>query len=630
MSIYDTLNEQQREAVYQTEGPVLILAGAGSGKTRVLTHRTAYLIEEKGVNPYHIMAITFTNKAAGEMRERIDKIVGFGSESIWVSTFHSSCVRILRRHIDRIGFDTNFTIYDADDSKSLMKDICKRLEIDTKIYKEKSFLAAISSAKDELITPTELMQRALTSSDYAKRKQAEVYREYQEALHKNNALDFDDLIMKTVELLQSDPEVKNYYLDRFHYIMVDEYQDTNTAQFELIRLLAGKYQNLCVVGDDDQSIYMFRGARPELMLNLSKDFENTRQVILNRNYRCGEEIVQVAEDIISYNTKRFEKKMQAREDAASMVEVRTFKDHYEENKHIIYTIKEEIAKKTPLSQIAILYRTNQGPRQLIAALMAYNIPFYMQDAVPNLSDHRTSKNTIDYMHPATRDRKRSTFLRVMNRPKRYISREYLTESQVSFDDLLEKVKDKPWLYEYVEDFKEDLRIMKNMTPLMAINYIRKSVGYNAYLAEYARFRKIQEEEFTQVLEELQESAKGYDTYEAWFDHIKEYTEELNRQSKENQKEKEGVVVSTMHSTKGLEFERVFLPDVNEDVIPHKKSMKEEDVEEERRLFYVGVTRAKKYLHILSVKKLYNKDSRPSRFVEELRSRQEKRGVLHGK
>ena len=293
-------------------------------------------------------------------------------------------------------------------------------------------------------------------------------------------------------------------------------------------------------------------------------------------------------------------------------------------------IKEEMAKKTPLSQIAILYRTNQGPRQLIAALMAYNIPFYMQDAVPNLFDHWISKNIIDYMHLAMGDRKRSTFLRVMNRPKRYISREYLTESQVSFDDLLEKVKDKPWLYEYVEDFKEDLRIMKNMTPLMAINYIRKSVGYNAYLAEYARFRKIQEEEFTQVLEELQESAKGYDTYEAWFDHIKEYTEELNRQSKENQKEKEGVVVSTMHSTKGLEFERVFLPDVNEDVIPHKKSMKEEDVEEERRLFYVGVTRAKKYLHILSVKKLYNKDSRPSRFVEELRSRQEKRGVLHGK
>ena len=253
MSIYDTLNEQQKLGVITTEGPVLILAGAGSGKTRVLTHRTAYLIEEKGVNPYNIMAITFTNKAAGEMRERIDALVGYGSESIWVSTFHSTCVRILRRHIDRIGYDTNFTIYDSDDSKSVMKEICKRLNIDTKIYKERSLLAAISSAKDELVSPTQFALQASASSDFAKKKQAQVYQEYQAALQKNNALDFDDLIVKTVELLQTDPEVLAYYQERFRYIMVDEYQDTNTAQFELIRLLAGKYKNLCVVGDDDQS-----------------------------------------------------------------------------------------------------------------------------------------------------------------------------------------------------------------------------------------------------------------------------------------------------------------------------------------------------------------------------------------
>ena len=260
MSIYDTLNEQQKQGVFTTDGPVLILAGAGSGKTRVLTHRTAYLIEEKGVNPYHIMAITFTNKAAGEMRERIDNLVGYGSESIWVSTFHSTCVRILRRHIDRIGFDTNFTIYDADDSKTVMKDICKRLNIDTKMYKERSLLAAISSAKDELISPEEFALRAVNAGDYAKRKQSEVYREYQETLRKNNALDFDDLIVKTVELFETDPEVLDYYQERFRYIMVDEYQDTNTAQFKLISLLARKYKNLCVVGDDDQSIYKFRGA----------------------------------------------------------------------------------------------------------------------------------------------------------------------------------------------------------------------------------------------------------------------------------------------------------------------------------------------------------------------------------
>ena len=272
MSIYDTLNEQQKLGVITTEGPVLILAGAGSGKTRVLTHRTAYLIEEKGVNPYNIMAITFTNKAAGEMRERIDALVGYGSESIWVSTFHSTCVRILRRHIDRIGYDTNFTIYDSDDSKSVMKEICKRLNIDTKIYKERSLLAAISSAKDELVSPTQFALQAAASSDFAKKKQAQVYQEYQAALQKNNALDFDDLIVKTVELLQTDPEVLAYYQERFRYIMVDEYQDTNTAQFELIRLLAGKYKNLCVVGDDDQSIYKFRGANIYNILNFEKHF----------------------------------------------------------------------------------------------------------------------------------------------------------------------------------------------------------------------------------------------------------------------------------------------------------------------------------------------------------------------
>ena len=270
MSSYDTLNGPQREAVFHTEGPLLILAGAGSGKTRVLTHRAAYLIEETGVNPYQIMAITFTNKAAGEMRERIDDIVGFGSESIWVSTFHSTCVRILRRYIDRIGFDNNFTIYDSDDQKTVMKDICKRLEIDTKLYKERTFLNAISSAKDELISPEEFSLKA--AGDFALQKQAQVYREYQQVLKKNNALDFDDLIMKCVELFRADRDVLESYQERFRYIMVDEYQDTNTAQFHLVQLLADKYKNLCVVGDDDQSIYKFRGANIHNILNFEQYF----------------------------------------------------------------------------------------------------------------------------------------------------------------------------------------------------------------------------------------------------------------------------------------------------------------------------------------------------------------------
>ena len=334
MSIYDTLNEQQREAVFHTEGPVLILAGAGSGKTRVLTHRTAYLIEEKGVNPYNIMAITFTNKAAGEMRERIDQLVGYGSESIWVSTFHSTCVRILRRHIDRIGFDTNFTIYDSDDQKTLMKDICKRLNVDTKIYKERSLLAAISKAKDKLVDPQEFSLRAAASGDFAKRKQAEIYREYQDALRRNNALDFDDLIVKTVELFKTDAQVLDYYQERFRYIMVDEYQDTNTAQFELISILARKYKNLCVVGDDDQSIYKFRGANIYNILNFEKHFPEAVTIKLEQNYRSTQNILNAANGVISNNMGRKRKTLWTDNEAGKKIGFKQFETGYEEAEYV--------------------------------------------------------------------------------------------------------------------------------------------------------------------------------------------------------------------------------------------------------------------------------------------------------
>ena len=607
------LSEAQKEAVMHKDGPMMVLAGPGSGKTLVITKRIQYLISHYQILPQRILVITFTRAAANEMKERFWRLAG---ETLPVSfgTFHSVFFTILKYayHYSADNILPEHKKYDF--IREIITD--HELDIEDEADFMRSVIQEISLVKGQMI-PLDYYHSGCCGDEVFK----EIFHAYEEKLHQNRWIDFDDILVYTYELLKEREDIRKAWQQKFPYILIDEFQDINKIQYEIVKMLSGENQNLFIVGDDDQSIYKFRGARPELMLNFPKDFKNTKQVILNRNYRCGKQIVQTAEDIISYNTKRFEKKMEAQPYSEAKVEIRTFKDHYEENKHIVYTIREEMAKKTPLSQIAILYRTNQGPRQLIGALMAYNIPFYMQDAVPNLFDHWISKNIIDYMKLARGDMRRSTFLRVMNRPKRYISREYLTDSEVSFDDLLEKVKDKPWLYEYVEDFKEDLRIM---------NYIRKSVGYNAYISEYARFRKIQEEEFTHVLEELQESAKGYDTYEEWFDHIREYTEELNRQSKENEESKEGVVVSTMHSTKGLEFERVFLPDVNEDVIPHKKSMKEEDVEEERRLFYVGVTRAKKYLHILSVKKLYNKDSRPSRFLVELEKRQEERSAEDGK
>ena len=340
MSIYDTLNDRQQEAVFYTEGPLLILAGAGSGKTRVLTHRIAWLIDQIGVNPWNILAITFTNKAAGEMRERVDQIVGFGSESIWVSTFHSMCVRILRRYIDRLGYDTNFTIYDADDQKTLIKDVCKYLQIDTKMFKERSLLSAISSAKDELVTPEEMTLRA--EGDWAKKKIAQVYTEYEKQLKANNALDFDDLLLKTVQLLQTQPDVLEYYQERFRYIMVDEYQDTNTVQFKLVSLLAGKYQNLCVVGDDDQSIYKFRGANIMNILNFEKEYPNAKVIKLEQNYRSTSTILNAANEVIRHNTGRKEKSLWTENGEGEKIQFRQFDSAYDEADYIVSDIKDKV------------------------------------------------------------------------------------------------------------------------------------------------------------------------------------------------------------------------------------------------------------------------------------------------
>ena len=390
MSLLDALNEPQRQAVMATDGPLLILAGAGSGKTRVLTHRTAYLIEECGVNPYNIMAITFTNKAAGEMRERIDQMVGYGSESIWVCTFHSTCVRILRRYIDRLGFGTNFTIYDSDDQKTLMKDICKRLEIDTKMYKEKMFLSAISSAKDELIDPIEFETRA--AGDYVKRKQAQVYREYQQALKQNNALDFDDLIMKTVELFKLDKEVLASYQDRFRYIMVDEYQDTNTVQFRLVSLLAAKYRNICVVGDDDQSIYRFRGANIRNILSFEETFPGAKVIKLEQNYRSTKMILDSANEVIRNNTGRKDKTLWTENEVGERPVFREFSSSFEEAEWIVRDI---VKKGGPWKDYAILYRTNAQSRIFEEKCVAYNLPYRLVGGV-NFYQRKEIKDVLAY------------------------------------------------------------------------------------------------------------------------------------------------------------------------------------------------------------------------------------------
>lgn len=603
------LSQAQKEAVTHKDGPMMVLAGPGSGKTLVITKRVQYLIGHYKIQPEHILVITFTRAAAAEMRERFQRLAG-RALPVSFGTFHSVFFMMLRH---AYGYRAE-NILPESKKYDMLREILydRHMELEDEGDFIRSVIQEISLVKGQMIS-LEYYYSSCCGDEVFR----ELYEAYEEKLHRNRWIDFDDILVYTYELLKEREDIRRAWQQRFPYILIDEFQDINKVQYEIVKMLAEPERNLFIVGDDDQSIYKFRGARPELMLGFPKDYPEAKQVILNTNFRSGEEIVTLAENIICHNQKRFPKEMKAFQGKCHPVEIRRFKDQREENKHIVYTIREEMAKKRPLSQIAVLTRTNQGPRQLIGALMAYNIPFYMRDAVPNLFDHWIAKNMIDYMRLAMGDRRRSTFLRVMNRPKRYISREYLTDPQVSFDDLLEKTKDKPWLYDNIEEMKEDIRILSKMTPATAITYIRKSIGYNAYISEYARFQRMQEEELMQVLEELLDSAKGFDTYEEWFDHIREYTEELNRQSKENQAEKNGIIISTMHSAKGLEFDRVFLPDVNEDIIPHKKSIKEEDVEEERRMFYVAATRARKYLHVFSVEKLYNKDSRESRFLTEL-------------
>ena len=467
MSIYDSLNSEQKKGVFTTEGPVLILAGAGSGKTRVLTHRVAYLIEEEQVNPYNIMAITFTNKAAGEMRERVDDMVGYGSESVWVATFHSTCVRILRRYIDRLGYDTNFTIYDADDQKTLMKDICKRLQIDTKIHKEKMFLSVISSAKDELVDPIEFATRA--AGDYAKRIQAQVYAEYQRELKSNNALDFDDLIFKTVELFKLDKEVLNSYQERFRYIMVDEYQDTNTAQFELIRLLASKYKNLCVVGDDDQSIYKFRGANIYNILNFEKHFPDATVIKLEQNYRSTQNILDAANAVIANNVGRKDKALWTDNGAGAKINFEQLETGYEEADYVARDIASKVRKgEYSYKDCAILYRTNAQSRLFEERFIVGNIPYKIVGGV-NFYSRKEVKDILAYLKTIDNGRDDLAVKRIINVPKRGIGATsinkvttYAIDNEMSFYNALRKASDIPTMGKAAEKIRPFVQFIQSM------------------------------------------------------------------------------------------------------------------------------------------------------------------------
>ena len=582
MSIYDSLNEMQKKAVFQTEGPVLILAGAGSGKTRVLTHRIAYLIEEKGVNPWNILAITFTNKAAGEMRERVDHLVGFGSESIWVSTFHSACVRILRRFIDRLGYDTNFTIYDTDDQKSLMKEVCKYLQIDTKTYRERALLNAISSAKNEMISPQEFLLQA--EGDFSKQKIAEVYLEYEKQLRANNALDFDDLLVRAVQLFETQPDVLDYYQERFRYIMVDEYQDTNTVQFHLIRILSSKYRNLCVVGDDDQSIYKFRGA--------------------NIN-----------------NIGRKDKTLWTENPEGEKIACKQFDNAYDEADYIAAAIQKKVKEeRASYKDCAVLYRTNAQSRIFEERFVSTNIPYKVIGGV-NFYARREIKDLLAYLRTIENGRDDLAVRRIINVPKRGIGltsinrvQEYALQKETGFYEALLAADLIPGIgralsklesfVALIEHFKEEAG---RLTPLALLTDIIETLDYENYLEE------IDMEDAESRIENIEELKSKLASYEESCEEAGEqptlsgFLEEVALVADIDNLDEESdyVVLMTLHSAKGLEFSYVFLAGMEDGLFPSYMTITADDpmeLEEERRLCYVGITRAMKELTLTCAKR----------------------------
>ncbi|MCI9083076.1 MAG: DNA helicase PcrA [Lachnospiraceae bacterium] len=632
--MYDKLNSMQREAVFCTEGPLLILAGAGSGKTRVLTHRAVYLIEEKGVNPYNIMAITFTNKAAGEMRERIDRLVGYGSKDIWVSTFHSTCVRILRRYIERLDYDNNFTIYDADDQKTVMKEVCKRLQIDTKLYKEKSFLGVISSAKDELISPEEFTRQA--AGDFAKERQAAVYREYQAALRKNNALDFDDLIVKTVELFQNDAQVLDSYQERFRYIMVDEYQDTNTAQFQLIKLLAGKYQNLCVVGDDDQSIYKFRGANIKNILNFEEVYPDARVIKLEQNYRSTKNILNAANMVIANNVGRKSKELWTDNDEGDKIDFQQFDSGSEEAVFIVKDIRNKVREGTcQYGDCAILYRTNAQSRLFEERFVVSGIPYRIVGGV-NFYARKEIKDLLAYLKTIDNGRDDLAVRRIINVPKRGIGattlgrvQEYASEMDMSFYNALKMAEDIPTIKKAgvkIKPFVNFIQTMRSKVEFLSVSQILQEViEQTGYVAELEAEDTEESRARIENIDELISKAAAYDesnempTLSGFLEEVALVADIDNLQEGSDY-----VVLMTLHSAKGLEFPNVYLAGMEDGMFPSYMTIMSDDpmdIEEERRLCYVGITRAMKNLTITCARQRmvrgetqYNK---VSRFVKEI-------------
>lgn len=605
------MNPAQQQAVLHKDGPMLVLAGPGSGKTLVITERTKYLIKEYKIPEDKILVITFTKAAANEMKERFLRGMGDKHTGVSFGTFHAVFFTILKH---AYHFNAS-NIVREEVRHQLLKEVIHRMQLEYE--DEKEFMSDLFS-EISLVKGNQMELSNYYSIHCADEIFRSIYQEYNQKLRKANLIDFDDMLLLCYQLLSERKDILHLWQNKFHYILIDEFQDINKVQYEIVRMLSAPRNNLFIVGDDDQSIYRFRGAKPEIMLQFPDCYPQCKKIVLDKNYRSTLTIVNASNRLVMHNKNRFLKEVSTMNGEGKAIAIHSFETLAEQNQLLADEILKLSREGINLSKMAILVRTNMGSGALLHKLMEYNISFWMKDSLPNIFEHWIATDLISYIKIAMGRTERSLYLQIINRPKRYVSRECFDTAEVDFESVKEYYEDKNWMLERLDQLEYDLALLSRMNPYAAVNYIRRGVGYEEYLKEYANQRKLKVEELIDILDEIQESTREFHTYEEWFEYMEEYKQELKRQSADNRKSKaDSITIATMHSSKGLEFQVVFIVDANEGITPHKKAVLEADLEEERRLFYVAMTRAKEYLYIFSAKERYNKVMQRSRFIDEI-------------
>ena len=603
-------NKSQIQAIAHGTGPCMVLAGPGSGKTAVIIQRTIDLIEKSHVKPENILVITFTKAAATEMKQRFLHRMGAGQSGVTFGTFHGIFFTVLKYAYHYSAAN----IIGEEQRYALLRDVCHRLHLQYEDEAEffSGVFAEISKVKNERI-PLESYYSSLCGEEVFR----DIFKAYQSKMQKNGLLDFDDMLVYTYELFTQRKDILAMWQQKFQYILIDEFQDINQLQYDIIRMLALPQNNLFIVGDDDQSIYRFRGSKPEIMLHFGEDYKKAKKVVLDVNYRCTKDIVEKSLRLIGHNSNRYPKDIRANSEAEDGVTLCSFDNTAKEAAFIIEQIKRSIEKGQRYSDFAVLFRTNIQPQYLMEQLLSHNIPFHTKDALPNLYNHWMVRDILAYLTIGKGSRRRKDFLQILNKPKRYLSRESLTDEVVDFLEWEKLYEEQPWIAERVVKLSYDVKLLEKMSPYAAINYIRRGIGYEDYLREYATDHNRKPEELLDILDQIQESAKGFASVDKWVFHMKEYEEQLTRMARQKNANPNSVELATFHSAKGLEFANVFIMEVNESWVPYRKSVLERDIEEERRLLYVGLTRAKEKLWISYVKEIHNKSSEPSRFIKEI-------------